>query len=122
VAAVKFKLTIEQGATFRLAIKKLENGVGVNLTGYKAHMQARTVITDALPWFDLSTENGGIEIVTTTVNAVTTSVINVLVLDSVTSALTATSGVYDLILSAPTTLYVDRVIQGSVKLMPGVTR
>ena len=62
MAAFKLKLEINQGSTFRQSVtwKAGTPAVPVDLTGFKARMQARADIDDAVPLFELTTENGGI--------------------------------------------------------------
>lgn len=112
VAAVK-NLTIEQKATFKVrltyknALKK-----PINLTGFSAHMQIRdangTLITD------LSTTNG--KIVLTPVSGI----IDLIIPASETTAMTFTTGLYDLKLIAPDTTE-TRLLQGKVTLSLGQT-
>jgi len=60
-------IRFSRGKTFRPIFWYLdENNSPINLTGFTARMQARVDIDDALPitGWDLTTENGGIAIVT----------------------------------------------------------
>lgn len=55
--------TIFQGSDFAREYRWLSSGVPVNLTGYTARMQFRNDIRDPLPVWDLTTANGGLQIV-----------------------------------------------------------
>jgi len=59
MSAGQYDITIEQGTTVRIPfVWKDETGEVVNLTGYKARMQARRSISSASPVIDATTENG----------------------------------------------------------------
>jgi hypothetical protein len=57
--AVRWNITIEQGATFTLDFTIKQDGVAVNLTGYHARMQARRKHAAIEKDLDLTDEEGG---------------------------------------------------------------
>ena len=67
IVAKKQNIELDKGATFRPIFYMLdEDNAAVNLTGYTAVMQVRVDISDVTPLFDLTTENGGLEITSPT--------------------------------------------------------
>ncbi len=58
MTAVKLKLKIEQGATFRKRWRWRSGGVIVDLTGYTARMQIRPDVDSDMVLADLTTQNG----------------------------------------------------------------
>lgn len=61
----KVPIVVYEGATFQQTFQWKtgslpETSVPVDLTGYTAKMQARVKLTDEIPLFDLTTQNGGI--------------------------------------------------------------
>jgi hypothetical protein len=118
--ALKLKLAIDQGATFRKVLTweiatPPAAPVLVDLTGYTARMQARTDVDTPAFLFELTTENGGI----TLGGALGT--IALYLSDTATSALSFDAGVFDLELKAPGG-DVTRFLAGTVTLSPEVTR
>jgi hypothetical protein len=116
-APFKLPLTIYQGATFRKIVtwKAGEPPVGVNLTDCSARMQVREKLESAEVLLSFTTENGRISLGGSN-GAVT------LQLDSLTTAgLEWRAGVYDLEIEFSNG-DVRRLLQGTVKVLPEVTR
>ena len=116
MTAATWKIGIEQGASYTLGIKILDDaGMPVDPTGYTAHMQVRAVVgAPGPPLVDLSTGNGGITIDTVAKRFV----IGIPAAD--TAAYTWTHGVYDLLITAPDGT-VDRLLRGPAEVSAGVT-
>ena len=115
MAAGKHNFTCEQGATFSRVITINDNNDALlNLTGYTARMQVRSLVDSASTLVDLTTENGGITLggaagtITLTINAATTAAIT-------------DDGVYDLELEAGDGT-VTRLLEGLFRLSKEVTR
>jgi hypothetical protein len=114
--AAKVNLKIEQGATFRQKFTwKDAKGKPVNLTGYTAKLQVRDSAGATTVLLELTTENVGI------VLGGTAGTIELMQTDEQTAALTFLKGVYDLLLLAADGTAL-RLIEGSVTVVPGVTR
>jgi len=113
----KVKLQIYQGSTFRwhASVVSGTTAAAVDLTGYTARMQARVAITDAIPVFELTTENGGITL------GGTAGTIDLYLSAVATAAMSWDTAVYDLELISPTG-DVIRYIAGTATLSPEVTR
>jgi len=116
MAAGRTDIYIEQGATFR-QVFTWENSVGtpINLTGYTARMQIRSTIDAAVISATLTDANGGLTL------GGAAGTISLYLSDTATTALTITSGVYDLELVAPGG-DVTRLVQGGVSVSREVTR
>lgn len=111
----KHNFYVYRGATFSEQIEwKDESGTPVNLTGFTARMHMRETLEAADPFLTLTTENGGI-----TLGGVA-GTIQLLVSATQTTAITATSGVYDLELVSGAN--VTRLLEGLVIISPEVTR
>jgi len=108
-------LTIYQGATFRRVVR-LAATTPIDLSGCTARMHVRAQIDDAETLIEL-TEANGRALVTDAVNGEVTLLIDA----EDTAALDFTSAVYDLEIEYSNG-FVDRVLQGSVKLKKEVTR
>lgn len=115
MAAAKYKLKLEQGATLRKVFTWKADGVEVDLTGYTARMQIRPDIASSDVLATLATDNGGI-----TIEALP-GTFTLFLSDIDTAALTFESAVYDLEFVAPNG-DVIRLMQGEVTLSPEVTR
>lgn len=117
MGAATINLEIEQGATFR---QKFTYSAGtppapVNLTDCKGRMQIRAKVQDAQVLAELTTENGGVEIVPID-GEITLNI------DATTSAaLGFRTGVYDFELEYSNGV-VERLFEGKVTLSPEVTR
>lgn len=119
MTAAKRNLVVEKGATFRLNLRlKDSDGNYLNLTDYIGRMQIRTAITDAVPLLDITNTDFTFD---------ANGRCQIKVDDAVTEALpVATDGViavavYDLEIESPAG-DVDRLMEGSVKIKPNVTR
>lgn len=112
--AGRYDLTIEQGATFALSMFYQDDaGAAVDLMGYTARMQLRETVDAATAVLDLTTENGRI-LIDAERGQVTLSIAA-----TDTANLTGT-GVYDLELVQGVTVL--RILEGTYKVNPGVTR
>ena len=108
--------TIEQNATFKKRlIWKATTGKPVNLTGYTAKLQIRDTALSAAVLFELSTANGRISLTPVP------GVIDLVITDEDTGAISFTSGVYDLNMFLPDGS-VRRLIQGKITVSAGVTK
>lgn len=115
IAAVE-DLILEQGTTWRQPFTwESSPGVPVDLTGWTARMQVRETASSPAVLLDLTTSNNGLVI------SALTGTITTHVTDTVTSALSFTSAVYDLELIDPSG-NVTRLVRGNVMLSPEVTR
>lgn len=111
----KHNFYVYRGATFSEQIEwKDESGTPVNLTGFTARLHMRETLEAADPFLTLTTENGGI-----TLGGVA-GTIQMLASATQTTAITATSGVYDLELVSGAN--VTRLLEGLVIISPEVTR
>ncbi len=111
----KHNFYVYRGATFSEQIEwKDESGTPVNLTGFTARMHMRETLEAADPFLTLTTENAGI-----TFGGVA-GTIQLLASATQTTAITATSGVYDLELVSGAN--VTRLLEGLVIISPEVTR
>ena len=111
----KHNFYVYRGATFSEQIEwKDESGTPVNLTGFTARLHMRETLEAADPFLTLTTENGGI-----TLGGVA-GTIELLASATQTTAITATSGVYDLELVSGAN--VTRLLEGLVIISPEVTR
>jgi hypothetical protein len=111
----KHNFYVYRGATFSEQIEwKDESGTPVNLTGFTARMHMRETLEAADPFLTLTTENGGITL------GEVAGTIQLLASATQTTAITATSGVYDLELVSGAN--VTRLLEGLVIISPEVTR
>lgn len=109
-------ILIEQGATFKQRIVwKNSLGVAIDLTGFTAKMQARKSYTAPDILVQLTTENGGI-----TLGGIN-GTIDLLLTATQTSALSFTSGMYDIELISGTG-EVTRLLAGEITLSKEVTK
>lgn len=112
----QYDFTIYQGATFaRTLTWKDENDTAINVTGFTARMQIRTSQDAESPFITLTTENGGITL------GGTSGTIALTISAASTSAITETSGVYDLELVSGTGI-VTRLLSGEVLISKEITR
>ena len=119
VSGSKYDITLVQGATFSLKFNYQDSSkVPINLAGYTARLQVRLEHDSVTPSLELTTENGGI-----TLNSPSTGDIVLYLSNTSTSAITFTTGVYDLELSHTTTEeVVDNILYGNVNVRRNVTR
>ena len=113
--AGSFDFTIEQGATFNLAMTWKIDEVPVNLTNWTARLQARVDVEDTETILSLTTENGGITL---------GGALGTISLDRTatqTSLLQTGSFVYDLELVSGVNS-VTRLLQGELTISAEVTR
>lgn len=111
----KHNFYVYRGATFSEQIEwKDESGTPVNLTGFTARMHMRETLEAADPFLTLTTENGGVSL------GGVAGTIQLLASATQTTAITATSGVYDLELVSGAN--VTRLLEGLVIISPEVTR
>ena len=111
--AGRYNITIDQGATFSIAIV-WKDGAGsvIDLAAYSAAMKIR--YDDGTEAISLSTGQGG------GISISADDVITIVISSSQTAGLTAGSAVYDLELTTGST--VTRLIQGSVVISAEVTK
>jgi hypothetical protein len=113
----KHNFFVYRGATFSEQIEwKDENGVAIDLTGFTARMHMRDTLEATTPFLTLTTENGGITL------GGAAGTVDLLASAAATSAISATSGVYDLELVAGDGVTVTRLLEGLVTISPEVTR
>ena len=112
-----YNITLYQGATFRLPLtwKAGDPATAVNLTGCTARMQVRADMKAPKALITLTTENGGI------VLGGAAGTIQIIVTAADTTPLQLQGGVYDLEIIFPGG-DVRRLLQGSVDILPEVTR
>lgn len=117
MAASKFNIKVEQGATFSLPItwKAGEPAVPVNLTGCTARMQIRKKLEDPVVLLELTTANGRIAL------GGITGVITLALTATETAELTWGAGVYDLEIVFGTNV-VRRLLVGNVSVSKEITR
>lgn len=115
MAAVKYKLRIDQGATVRKSFTWKAGGEPVDLTDSQARMQIRETIESEDVIADLTTENGGI-IIEDEVGQFT-----IYIAAEETEKFQFESAVYDLELVSPDG-DVTRILAGDVTLSTEVTR
>jgi hypothetical protein len=111
----QYDLTIQQGATYRRTFRWLADGDPVSLTGFVARMQIRRSVRAPEVLVSATTENGRL-----TLNAPAGEV-SLELPASVTAAITARTGVYDLELEDAGGV-VTRLVEGAVEFVPEVTR
>lgn len=127
MAAAKWPLVIEQGATFQLALQLstgglvADGGTPIDLTGYEVRMHVRKRTTSTETLLDLSTDvvdDPGQHI---TVTSAVDGQIQIVIPATETAAIAWTAGVYDLEIESGAG-FVRRLLQGSVKVSKEVTR
>lgn len=111
-------ITVYQGATFKKewAIYDSEDDSPYNLVGWTARMQIRAKKKSETPMIELTTENGGIVLDTTTDQSTITIYIS-----AEDTASFSSGGVYDLEL-IDEYRNVTRIMEGTVTLSTEVTR
>lgn len=120
MAAGRLDVLVERGATFKLPLVLSAGGVPINLTGYKARAHMREEYDAPTFFASFSTEDGSIQV--DPLNGRVTLVAP----STVTAAITASKGVWDLELIGPDPTPLDdkvvRVLQGKVTVSPEATR
>jgi hypothetical protein len=112
----KINLQIPQGATYVHTFTYEDaTGVVIDITGYTARCQLRAVVTSASNFHEATTENGGIALG----GVAGTVILTITAAD--TAAFTVSKAVYDIELIAPNNT-VERVVKGSIRIDPEVTR
>lgn len=117
MAAFKVPLKIDQGATFRKSVtwKAGTPAAPVDLTGCTARMHVRSEVKSPTVLLDLTTANGGVTL------GGAAGTVDLYLTDDQTTAITWTSGVYDLEVEFANG-DVRRLLYGSVTVSPEVTR
>jgi hypothetical protein len=114
--AAKYKLTIEQGATFRQVLTwKDGTGAPINVSGCTGRMQIRPSIDSATVLLELTTLNGGVTF------GGAAGTVTLLIPATQTKDFAWLSGVYDLEVAFPDGT-VRRLLYGTVVVSREVTR
>lgn len=114
MAAGKYNMLVEQGATFSRAFTVS----GWNLTGYTIRMQVRPTATDsATPILEATTGTDGRIVLTNPTSGIFTLTLSA----ATTAALTAGNYVYDLELVSGSSV-VTRLLEGDFIVVANVTR
>jgi hypothetical protein len=114
--AVAYNVVIDQGADWFLNVNyDNPDGTAVNLTGYTAALQLRSLPTDPTSVLSLTT-GAGITITGAT------GLIAIRATATQTRAIDEGIYYYDLEITAPSTAVVTRIIQGQADVSPEVTR
>ncbi len=123
MSAGKYALTVEQGATFELSITyKDSTGTPINLTNYGARMQFRSTVDSSVIIASLTStldsDGSGITI------TAASGALYIRMSAASSSALNFSNAVYDLEVysGSGNTEYVQRILEGRVKLNKNVTR
>ena len=114
MTAARFKIKLEQGATYRRPFKWKSGGVLVDMTGYTGRMHIRPDIDSSNIIATLTTENGGITIFPS-------GTFTLFISDADTALLDFEEAVYDIELIAPNG-DVTRILEGIATLSREVTR
>ena len=108
---------IDQGSMWTLqVIYQDPNSAPINITGYSAKMQLRSLPDDPTPALTLSTATGDI-----TING-SQGIINITASSTETGAVDEGTYYYDLEITDPVSNEVTRIIQGQVVVSAEVTR
>jgi len=129
MAAGRYLLTIEQGATTDLLLQyKDSSGSPIDLSGYTASMQIRPSVDSTTTYLSITsvTASDGTGLNFTPVSASltlprTSGSIGLFISATSSSNLSFTEGVYDIELKSSTGI-VTRLLEGNVKLSKEVTR
>jgi hypothetical protein len=126
MAAGRYNIVIEQGATYQVEIQYRDsNNVPIDLSGYNGRMQIRPSIDSTTVYVALSSslnpDGTGLNFSGSNGTTPPTSgSIGIFISATSSSLLTFTSGVYDL--EIQTGSLVTRLLQGNVQLSKEVTR
>lgn len=122
----RYDFTIKQGSTFSMSINWKTKSGDVDLAGYRGRMQIRYNNLNGNVACDLNTENGGIQI------DVFNNQIIIYITAEQTSNINIVPCVYDLEMykiesmdapvGTPYSEYVDRILEGKIKISGEVTR
>lgn len=112
--AGRYDFTIKQGSTFIMAIKCKTKSGYIDLSNYSGRMQIRYNNINGEVACDLNTENGGIQI------DVFNNQIIIFISAELTSKINVVPCVYDLEIVDDD--YVDRILEGRIKISGEVTR
>ena len=116
MSAATLDFNVEQGATFSHRLEwKDSREQPINLSGYTARMQVRAKKSSDTVLVELTTANGRISL------GGAAGSIDLEIEAAVTAGFDWTKGVYDLELESGTG-FVTRLVEGSVSVVPEVTR
>lgn len=110
-----YDLTIEQGTSFNVVFTWSVGGTPVDLTGWNARAQVRSMVTSAMPLLDLTVGDG-----ITLGDTLGTISLHIPVADTTTLP-APFSGVWDLEMVSDVGT-VTRLLEGAVTVTPEVTR
>jgi len=117
MAASTYDIDLEQGSTYSTVFTYTDsNGAAVNLTGFTARMQVRSVYSVTGPAISLTTNGGGGIVLGGAAGTVT-----VTVSATVSASLVPKNYVYDIELVSSGGV-VTKLIRGKMKVLPEVTR
>ena len=125
MAAGKYNIVIEQGATYDVTVEyKDSNNTPIDLTGYSGRMQIRPSIGSTTTYLCLSSslnpDGTGLNFSGSNgATPPTSGSIRLYISANTSSMLTFDQGVYDLEIASGS--YVSRILQGNVKLSKEVT-
>lgn len=125
MAAGKYNIIIEQGATYEVELQyKDSNNQVIDLTGYSGRMQIRPAIGSPVSYLCLSSslqpDGTGLNFSGSFgINPPTSGTIGIYISAATSSLLTFDQGVYDLEIASGS--YVNRLLMGNVKLSKEVT-
>ena len=115
--AVSYNTVIDQGADWYLTVTyENPNGTPINLAGYSAALQLRSLPSDPTAVLTLTTANNGIAI------TAATGVVAIHATATQTRAIDEGTYYYDLEITDTFTSVVTRLVQGQVVVSPEVTR
>lgn len=113
--AVIYNTTIDQGADWFINFTYENAGTPINITGYTAQLQLRSLPESPTAVLSLSTGSGITITGATGLIAVHATAVQ-------TAAINEGTYYYDLEITAPSTAVVTRLVQGQIVVSPQVTR